>query len=231
VSRIDDLRRLQGADEHIETLRSEIVAVESALSSDAELERRRTLAAAAGAAHAGADAAAASAEAELDKLQRRVRDLDRRLYGGSVHNPNELLEMQHELETLRVRKAEAEETTMALLEAAEAASGEELSASTALSVRDAQRADELGPLEERYATLRAALDEALQQRETAAAGIGAADLALYSRVAARRHPAVVPLVGDSCGGCHLPISIEERRAVRTSAGIVQCPNCDRILTP
>jgi predicted nucleic acid-binding Zn-ribbon protein len=40
---------------------------------------------------------------------------------------------------------------------------------------------------------------------------------------------VVPLVGDSCGGCHLPVSIEERRAVRTSDGIVQCSNCDRIL--
>jgi uncharacterized protein len=62
-----------------------------------------------------------------------------------------------------------------------------------------------------------------------AAAVDSRDLALYTRVARQRAPAVVRIVGDSCGGCHLPLSNEERHAVRSGERIVQCPNCDRIL--
>jgi predicted nucleic acid-binding Zn-ribbon protein len=62
-----------------------------------------------------------------------------------------------------------------------------------------------------------------------ASEVGERDEALYQRVASRRHPAVASLSGDACGGCHLPLSIEERRQVRTGGGVVQCSNCDRIL--
>jgi hypothetical protein len=115
------------------------------------------------------------------------------------------------------------------METAEAASTEEHSTARALATREAERSDELGPLQQRRDTLNSELAAATADRAAIADGLPRADLALYERVAARRHPAVVPLIGDSCGGCHLPVSIEERRAVRTSEGIVQCSNCDRIL--
>lgn len=229
MSRAGALRRLQDADDHLAQLRTELATVEAALRGDSELERRRDAAGVAQQTHTSAEDAAAAAEAELAALQKRVRDLDRRLYGGSVHNPNELLEMQHELEALRSRKNDVEERTIALMETAEAASTEEHSAARALATREAERSDELGPLQQRRDSLNNDLAEAAANRKAIAEGIPRADLALYERVAARRHPAVVPLIGDSCGGCHLPVSIEERRAVRTSDGIVQCSNCDRIL--
>jgi predicted nucleic acid-binding Zn-ribbon protein len=58
-----------------------------------------------------------------------------------------------------------------------------------------------------------------------------ADLSLYARIAAHRRPAVTGLAGDFCAGCHMPVSNEERRAVRTGTGLTQCANCDRILAP
>ena len=229
MSRAEALRRLQDADDRVAALRTELASVEAALSADTELDRRRDAAAAAQQAHASAEDAAAAAEAELATLQKRVRDLDRRLYGGSVHNPNELLEMQRELEALRSRKNDVEERTIALMETAEAASTDEHSAARALATREAERSDELGPLQQRREALNKEITDAIAGRARVADGVPRADLALYERVVGRRHPAVVPLIGDSCGGCHLPVSIEERRAVRTSEGIVQCSNCDRIL--
>jgi predicted nucleic acid-binding Zn-ribbon protein len=101
MSRADALRRLQDADDRVAALRTELASVEAALGGDSELDRRRDAAGAAQRAHSSAEDAAAAAEAEIAALQKRVRDLDRRLYGGSVHNPNELLEMQHELEALQ----------------------------------------------------------------------------------------------------------------------------------
>jgi predicted nucleic acid-binding Zn-ribbon protein len=223
------LRRLQDVDTRIAAIRAEIASIESTLGGDPELDRRSEGAAAATRERHEAEAAAAAGEAEMNALQTRVRQLDRRLYGGSVHNPAELVDMQHELEALRARAAAAEEGALALLEAAESATAAEAEAGRELRTVEERRAQQEGPLREQLAQLAEGLTAAGAEREAVAGALDARDLALYARVTAHRQPAVVQLVGDACGGCHLPVSIEERRAVRTGSGVVQCPNCDRIL--
>jgi len=231
VSRGDALRRLQAADQQVAALRDDIAGIEATLRGDAELDRRRASAAAANAVRLDAGAQAAGVEAEFETLQKRVRGLDRRLYDGSVRNPQELLEMQRELEAIRERASAMEGHAIELLEAAEAAETDAEAAAQAVTVRETERATEAGPLQQRLDARRGELVEAVAARETAAAAVDPADLRLYERVSARRNPAVVRLSGDACGGCHLPLSIDERHAVRTGADIVQCPNCDRILAP
>jgi len=104
-------------------------------------------------------------------------------------------------------------------------------ASAAVAAREAQRADALEPLRERSASLGAELDVLNQEREALRADSEPGDLKLYERIAAHRKPAVTGLDGEFCAGCHMPVSNEERRAVRTGTGLTQCANCDRILAP
>jgi predicted nucleic acid-binding Zn-ribbon protein len=231
LNRGDALRRMQDADDRVAALRSEIETIETTLRGDAELDRRRGSAASASTARRTAEEEAAAAESELEALQKRVRALDRRLYDGSVRNPQELMEMQRELETMRERVAAVEGRALDLLEAAEAAQADEQAASSAVSARESQRAAELGPLQERRAARSHELDDAVAARDSALADLDPADVRLYERVSAKHRPAVARLSGDACGGCHLPLSIEERRAVRTGSDLVQCPNCDRIVVP
>lgn len=223
------LQRLHAIDEHCARLRTEIAVVESTLRGDPELLRLEHEAEAAANAARAAEAGAAAAEAESNALQRRVRDLDRKLYGGSVRNPQELVDMQRKLESLRERLGGVDDRTLGALEEAETARGAAGAAERGAAARAALRAGELEPLRLRLEVLRADLDAATAARAQEAGAVGAADLSLYTRVAARRRPAVVALEGESCGGCHLPISIEERRWVRNGDGLVQCSNCDRIL--
>ncbi|MBV9101331.1 MAG: hypothetical protein JOZ46_08365 [Candidatus Dormibacteraeota bacterium] len=223
------LRRVQDADTRIGALRGDLASAREALRRDPELERARAAASDAHDARVSADAAAAAAESTMKDLEGRVRTLDRRLYGGSVHNPHELMEMQQELEHLRGRLAEAEVAALAALEGAEYAQRAEEAAGREVAAEEARRAAALEPLRQRIAALEAELSAATAEREAAAGDAGAADLALYQRVASRRQPAVVAMSGDACGGCHLPLSIEERRLVRTGDRVVQCSNCDRIL--
>lgn len=223
------LRRLQDVDTHIAALRADLASAREALRRDPELERVRSVADAARATREAADAAAGAAESAMKELEARVRTLDRRLYGGSVHNPHELLEMQQELESLRARLGEAEVTALAGLESAEDAQRSEEAAARDMAAAEARRAAALEPLRHRIAALETELATSIADRESAASDVSAAELALYQRVTARRQPAVVALNGDACGGCHLPLSIEERRLVRTSDRVVQCSNCDRIL--
>jgi predicted nucleic acid-binding Zn-ribbon protein len=97
--------------------------------------------------------------------------------------------------------------------------------------REAQRASSLDPLRARLATLTEQLASANAERVALVADAEATDLSLYERIKSHRRPAVTGVVGESCGGCRMPISNEERRAVRTGAGLTQCANCDRILAP
>lgn len=226
-----DLQRLQEVDTRVATLEAAISHDEEMLRRDPELERVREAAGTAAQARREADEAAAGAEAEVNALQTRVTALDRRLYGGSVRNPQDLLEMQRELEVLRGRLSDAEDRALGELDGVEAASAAERERAAALHTAEERRAADLGPLEARLATARTELDAARAERERVAAQVDSSALALYRRVAQRRTPAVVGLNGDACGGCHLPLSVEERRLVRTSAQIVQCSNCDRILVP
>ena len=231
MSRGDSLRRLQAADDHLAALRQDAADTEATLRGDAELERRRRTAAGALAAREAAEADASSAQTAFDSLAKRARTLERRLYDGSVHNPQELLEMQHELEVIRGRVAEAEEGALTRLEELESAEVTERSSADAVRAREAERADASGPLQERLDALHRDVEAAAADRQAARDALSPADLRLYERVSGRHRPAVVSLQGDSCGGCHLPLSIEERRAVRVGTEIVQCPNCDRIVVP
>lgn len=226
-----DLQRLQEVDTRIATLEADVARGEEQLRGDPELERVREAADAAAQDRRKAEESAASAEAEMNALQTRVTALDRRLYGGSVHNPQDLLEMQRELEVLRARLSDAEDRAIAQLGDVEAAAAAERERMAELHAAEERRAAELGPLETRLTAARAELQATRAGRDEVASQVDAAALALYRRVAQRRTPAVVGLEGDSCGGCHLPVSSEERRLVRAGTQIVQCSNCDRILVP
>jgi len=231
MSDAGQLSVLQEADTRIANLRSQIGDVEAALRGDVELDRSRGVAASATESRHTSEAAAQRAEAEMAALDARIRSLDRRLYDGSVRNPQDLLEMQHELETLRDRAREAEDHAIALLEDAESAAESERASLRTMEEHEQRRSDALDPLRRRLEVLTASLDAEIKDRDGIAAGIDPRNLALYARVAQRRQPAVVGMLGDACGGCHLPLSNEERRAVRAGERIVQCSNCDRILVP
>lgn len=229
VSSAPRLQELQEADTRLAQVRAEIDEVRAALAGDAELDRRRGAAAAAAQTRQDAERDATAAEQEVAALGARIRSLDRRLYDGSVRNPQDLLEMQRELETLRGRGREAEDRALTLLEQAEEATSGERDTLRVLDEQETRRANALEPLRERLAALTATVEKETAARDAVAASIDARDLALYARVANRRTPAVVRMAGDACGGCHLPLSNEERHAVRAGERIVQCANCDRIL--
>jgi uncharacterized protein len=225
------LRRVQELDSHIVTLRDEQRQATSMLERDPEVERLRTLAERSGVEQREMESALAALEQELRTVSERARSMHRRLYGGSVRNPQELLEMQHELESLTGRVAALEEQALAAMEAAEQAADSATAAAGALQEAERQRAADAGPLQERLTSLGAALTSAEAERESAFAELSPAERTLYTRVAAKHRPAVVSIRGDACGGCHLPLSIEERRAVRSGERVVQCSSCDRILVP
>jgi predicted nucleic acid-binding Zn-ribbon protein len=231
MSRASALLSLQQIDDRIATLTSEIAVTEASLRGDPELDRLRAAEAAAHDEHRALGSSAKLAELEAASLQARIRELDRRLYGGTVRNPAELIEMQRELEGMRAKLSTAEDDALGRMEAVDVATASLEKASAAVAARDAQRSASLEPLRARLATLNAERDVLNAERDALRADIDPNDLSLYARIASHRRPAVTGLAGESCAGCRMPVSNEERRAVRTGTGLTQCANCDRILAP
>ncbi len=231
MSRASVLLRLQQIDDRITQLRSEIASVQASISGDPELERLRAAERAAQEEHRELATGARLSELEATSLQTRIREMDRKLYGGTIRNPAELMEMQRELDALRVKLSGAEDDALERMEQVETAVETVRSMSKLVAVREAARSTAMEPLRERLAALTAQLETTNTERDALRAEAEPGDLSLYERIASHRRPAVTSLVGELCGGCRMPVSNEERRAVRTGTGLTQCANCDRILAP
>ncbi|MBV8529463.1 MAG: hypothetical protein JOZ75_14225, partial [Candidatus Dormibacteraeota bacterium] len=141
-----DLARLQEVDTRIAALSADVAAAESLVLRDPDLERARDAAAAAERERQSLEVDAAAGEAEVNALQARITTLDRKLYGGSVHNPQDLLDMQRELDVLRSRRSEAEDRALAQLDRAEGAAAVERAGLESLRDAEARRASQVAPL-------------------------------------------------------------------------------------
>lgn len=225
------LLELQRLDDRVAGLITDIAEAEARIAGSPELDAARREQRRGELRRQAADAEVAALEHEAAALRERARLLDRRLYGGSVRNPAELLTLQRELEEVRGRLAAEEERELAAMEAAEAAADDLESAGRVVAAITADRAAASGGDADRLAALRTELADTRAERELAARRRSDAEVALYSRLAARLRPVVVRLAGDACGGCRLPLGMTEVRAVRSGDGIVQCASCDRVVAP
>jgi predicted nucleic acid-binding Zn-ribbon protein len=223
------LLTLQEQDERIARLEVEIAGLAADLAGDPELERLRAVEGSAEAERLAAEARTHGVERELNGVRQRARSLERRLYDGSVRNPQDLLGMQRDLAALKPHLDELESSLLEWMETSESAETAVSGARAAVAVREGERAAQETPRRERLAAAGRELAEVRGQRAAAAAAALPADLRIYERVAARRRPAVVHLERDSCGGCHLPLGVREANQARSGEGLVQCSNCDRVV--
>lgn len=223
------LLELQKLDDRLAVLRDQVATLEATLARDPELDRARRRAAAAAERRRAADAAVADADRQVTALRQRARQLDRQLYGGSVRNPHDLLTLQRELDEVRARLAAAEEVELGKMEEAEAAIVAEREATAAVVALETARADRVDADRARLYRAQEELEMTGQRRSEVANSLPGAVLRLYERLATRRQPAVVRLLGEACGGCRIALGGHEVHAVRAGEEVVQCPNCDRIV--
>ena len=232
MSRSESLLDLQRIDERISHLGSEAASLQATLAGDPELDSLRSAESKRAAEVAAVSAKASAVEKEVAELTKKAQQITRKLYDGSVHNPVDLLTLQRELTGVQERVSATSDGMLELMEETEAAEAALLSAREAVSSREADREAAEGTHRSRLADVEAAIAEATVERSDRVADITPSDIAIYTRVAAKHTPAVVRMAGDSCAGCHLPLSPKETHAVRTETEeLVQCSNCDRILAP
>lgn len=169
-------------------------------------------------------------EVEVQSIRIKIQTSEAALYGGRIHNPKELQDIQNEISSLKRRVAALEDaqlTAMLTVEEAEenySKSNQDLQNSTAESTQNqAGLRGELSSLEleaERLAVERQAIIQQLP--------LTVVDQ--YERLRKqKRGIAVVSVQDNSCSGCGTNLRPAEIQAARTSAELVICSTCGRII--
>ncbi len=169
-------------------------------------------------------------EENAKSIQIKISTSEASLYGGKIHNPKELQDLQNEIAAHKRRLSALEDEQLEGMLAVEVAEKEFKQAQT-LSVQ----------AQSTFATQKAALmgeqgqlqkvKERLQTERNAAAGsILPENLKIYERLLVQKRGLAVTAIDDeACVACGSPVRPAERQAARSAQQLVFCSSCGRIL--
>jgi predicted nucleic acid-binding Zn-ribbon protein len=230
VTQLSDIRTLQDLDDESGRLNATLEDVQRRLRGSTDLDAAREAFAAAEAELAEARRSHRQIDGQVQALTARIAPEEKRLYDGSVRNPKELANIQHELDLLKEQRAKLEDDLLEALARLEAAEAAHPDAQKAFVRAEARWEAERARLTEEAGQVGAALASAEARRMAQQAKISPRNLAVYEDVRRRRGgTAVARVAGGNCGGCRVSIPEAVRRKVFAPDQIAQCPNCERIL--
>ncbi len=167
-------------------------------------------------------------EYEVDSLTAKVRDLNSRLYGGSVHNPKELITLQQEIDGVKQHLSQKEEELLEAMGVAEASEAD----TAALRGRMAHLRQEWDKEKEGLSTDRTTVESALarllEARQAARLELGDEVNRVYDHLVQTKGVAVVQVEQGRCKGCNLTVPTGLWQKARAGE-LVQCGSCGRIL--
>lgn len=172
------------------------------------------------------------ADDDVEQVKGRRRRDQQRLDSGSVTNPRDLENLQHELVSLDRRIGELEDTELEVMEQLEAAQTELEEARTRLVDLDARAAELTEARDRRVAAVREEGAGVTRDRAQAVAGMPEDLLTLYEKLRAQKGGVGVALLrARRCGGCSLDLNSGDLATISKQSPdeVVRCEECGRIL--
>ena len=167
-------------------------------------------------------------EGELQTREAQVKKLQGQLF--QVKTNKEYSTMQHEIEALKADNSLLEEAILKTFDAIDQAAKARKAEQAKLAEGQEQLRRERERMERELSTVRAQIAKLERDRTTLLPDAPKASLATYERILGIREGlAMVPLVNDSCGGCHRRLPPQVLNQVLLKTELVTCESCNRIL--
>ena len=219
---------LQGIDDEAAAFRAALADVERRLQGDEELAEARRSFATAETSLAALRKDQRRLEGEVEGLNDKIAREEKRLYDGSVKNPKELTNIQHEVDGFKAHRGTFEDELIGVLDAAEEADRAYRAAGKLVTALEARWQGEQDALKHEAHRLNDLITRAEIRREAQKVKVPPRALHMYDDLRRRKGGmAVARIVGPNCSGCRVTIPDGMRK--RAFADLVQCPNCERIL--
>ena len=169
-----------------------------------------------------------SAEWEIDDLVSKISAAEEQLYSGRIKNPKELSSLQHEVELLKARRDQLENSALEIMSQVELAEANVAEMSHELEKLEAEWQQQQQKLSVDIEALRNKLSELEQKRRLMSAEIEPRAIEVYERLRKSKGQAVARVEQGICRGCRISLPFSDLQQAK-GGSLVPCSSCGRIL--
>jgi uncharacterized protein len=224
------LYRLQQVDSQIDQIQARLKTIQQILENDEALRTAKEHFAEASGNHRDAERALKLSEAEVEKQRLKIEQSESSLYGGSVHNPKELQDLQKDVASLKRYLETLEERELEAMIAAETAENELQTATTALEHVQSNLKEQHKDLAQESETLRKSLERLGSERQAVVTDIAGQALTVYDQLRKQKRGLAITTIDDnSCEACGTTLTASQQQTARSTSQLFHCPTCGRIL--
>ncbi|KUI26347.1 zinc ribbon domain-containing protein [Mycobacterium sp. GA-2829] len=169
-------------------------------------------------------------ESEIDGVRQR-ENRDRALLDGGSVAAKQVVELQHELETLERRQASLEDSLLEVMERREELAAQRTAELARVADLDTTLAEAQRAVADAVADLDRTRQENLTRREELLTALQPDLVELYEKQRARGGAGAGQLQGRRCGACRLEIDRGEMSRITAAPAdeVLRCPECNAIL--
>ena len=224
------LYRLQQVDTRISQIDARLQKIRETLANDVELQAALEKVHTAEADLRNAEQARQDSEQEAQAQQIKIKQAESSLYGGSVHNPKELQDLQTDVASLKKHLSSIEEQELDAMQRVETATTAVTAAGEQLEQLQARLSGEHSQLIGQETSLARDLADMQTERAAAISTVAAAILETYESLRGQhRGLAVAEVSENACAACGTTLTAALQQNARHSPDLVRCPSCGRIL--
>ncbi len=169
-------------------------------------------------------------EYEVEDLRNKVKEIELKLYGGTVKVHKELQAMQEDAKQIKARQKGEEDAILELMTKIEEANGKVGALTSKWETMDREWTSAQAQLTTQRDSLKAELATLGEKRQQMASTVLGPFLAMYELLrTAKQGRAVAKVERGMCTGCRLTLPMNQIQRARAGHQLVQCTSCNRIL--
>lgn len=224
------LYRLQQVDSQMDQAQSRLKAIRQILENDAELRSATEKLATAEETFKNIERLLNASEQEVEKQRLKIQQTEASLYGGLVHNPKELQDLQKDVASLKRHLETLEERELEAMVAAEAAEKELQAARDTLAAIQTKLGTQFRDLTQESESINKDIEKLSSERSAVMQDIASQMVNIYDQLRKQRRGVAVATVSDgSCAACGTTLTASQQQNARSSAQLFYCPSCGRVL--
>jgi len=224
------LYRLQQVDSQIDQIQTRLKTIQQILENDRALRAANDGFAAAEDKHREGERALKLIEAEVEKQQIKIEQTEASLYGGKVHNPKELQDLQKDAASLKRHLQTLEERQLEAMITVEATEQELQTAKTGLERVQSNLKEQNKDLTQESETLHKSLERLNSERQAVVTDIATQTLSIYDQLRKQKRGLAITTIADnSCEACGTTLTPSQQQTARSTSQLFHCPTCGRIL--
>lgn len=167
-------------------------------------------------------------EWQIDDIETTIKQLNNKLYGGSIKNPKELVSLEKEAEVLGAKLKQREEELLDLMAEIERMHHKVILSQEQLKKLEAEWQAQYTVLAQKQVEVESQLIKLNQKRDSIVSELDPQILQIYQGLRLRKGQAVVKVEQGKCQGCHITLPVSEWQKVKTG-NLALCSSCGRIL--